>query len=117
MMENSNTNWAAMSDKSLLSVLGDFLRETRLRQNRSQQEVATSAGISRSTLASLENGGGGALLSFVEVMRTLDQLYFFTNFQVRPQISPLQLAKLEHAKRLRASGRKKGNSKNGDDKQ
>ena len=111
-MENTNIYWYAMSDKALLGVLGEFLKETRLRQNKKQGEVATAAGISRSTLIALENGGGGSLLTFIEVIRTLEQLHLFSNFQIKRQVSPLQLAKLEQAKRQRASGRNK-NPKSG----
>jgi hypothetical protein len=49
------------------------------------------------------------LLSLVQILRALEQLTLFENFEVKPlQLSPLQLAKLEHSKRHRAS-RKKGN--------
>jgi transcriptional regulator with XRE-family HTH domain len=112
MMDNSYIDWYAMSDKALLGLIGDFLREMRLRQNKSQEAVAKASGIARSTLAALENGGGGTLLSLIEVMRSLEQLTLLSNFQVKTQISPLQLAKLEHTGRQRASGKKKSNNKN-----
>ena len=105
MMENSNIYWYAMSDKAILGVLGTFLKETRLQQNKKQQEVALSAGISRSTLIVLENGGGGSLLTLIEVMRTLEQLHLLSNFVLKRQISPLQLAKLEQSKRQRSRGK------------
>lgn len=105
-MEISNIYWNGMSDKALMAVLGDFLRQNRLRQNKTQEEIATAAGIARSTLVQLEAGGGGSLLSFIEVMRALDQLFFFRQFQVKNEISPLELAKLEQAQRKRARGKK-----------
>jgi len=106
-MANSDIYWPAMSDKALLIILGDFIRETRLRQNKSQQDIATASGVARSTVTALERGGGGTLISFIKVTRTLDQLPLFGNFQMQAQASPLQLAKLEQAKRQRASGKKK----------
>ena len=105
-MENSSIYWYGMSDNALLAVIGDFLKQNRLQQNKTQQQVAIAAGISRSTLVQLENGGGGSLLTLIEVMRTLEQLYFFSHFQVRKQISPLELAKQEQKKRQRARGKK-----------
>lgn len=111
-MENTHIYWYAMSDKALLAVLGDFLKETRLQQNKTQHQVAVASGIARSTLVQLENGGGGSLLSFIEIMRTLEQLHLFSNFQVKKQISPLELAKLEQTKRQRATGKKNDNKKN-----
>ncbi len=104
-MENSNKDWFAMSDPAILSMLGDFLQHTRLAQNKTQQEVASAAGIHRSTLVQIEAGGGGTLLSFIQVMRALQQLHLFGYFEVRQQISPLQLAKMDQQKRKRA-GRK-----------
>ncbi len=101
MMENSD-NWYAMSDNSLLELLGNFIKATRLRQNKTQLQVAEAAGIARSTLVKIENGGGGNLISFTQVMRTLEQLHFLKNFQVQNEISSLQLAKLEQSKRQRA---------------
>jgi len=105
-MENTNISWYAMSDKAILVILGEYLKGIRLQQNKKQQEIAIAAGISRSTLIVLENGGGGSLLTLIEVMRTLEQLHLFNNFLIKKQVSPLQLAKLEQAKRQRARGRK-----------
>lgn len=106
MMEKSD-NWYTMSDNALLGLLGNFVKETRLKQNKTQQQVAEAAGIARSTLVKIENGGGGNLISFTQIMRTLEQLHFFRNFQVHNEISPLQLAKLEQSKRQRARQKNK----------
>ena len=100
-MESSNRNIVAMSDKTLLELIGNFIRENRVRQRRTQQEVAVSAGINRSTLVRLESGGGGNILTFVQVLRAIDQLYVLKNFEVREQISPLLLAKMQQGKRQR----------------
>jgi transcriptional regulator with XRE-family HTH domain len=109
MTEITNISWYAMSDKALLTTIGQFLKENRLQQNKTQQQVAVASGIARSTLVQIENGKGGSLISFVQIMRSLEQLHFFNYFQVKRQISPLELAKLEQTKRQRAS-RKKGNN-------
>lgn len=111
-MENTDIYWYAMSDKALLALLGEFLKENRLQQNKTQQQVAVASGIARSTLVQIENGGGGTLLSFIEIMRTLEQLHLFSNFQVKKQISPLELARLEQTKRQRASRKKNNNNQN-----
>lgn len=105
MMENNNNNWYAYSDPAILVQLGSFIQQTRLQQNRTQQEVAKAAGINRSTLVQIEGGGGGTLLSFIQVLRALQQLQLLQNFEVKPSISPLQLAKMDQQKRKRA-GRK-----------
>ncbi len=105
-MEKSVKHWYAMSDPAILLVLGNFIQQTRLQQNKTQQQVATAAGINRSTMVQVENGGGGTLLSFIQILRALEQLQLFQNFEMRQQLSPLQLAKIDQKKRQRASNRK-----------
>jgi len=103
MIENSDMNWSATSDKAILEMIGHFIRETRLSQNKTQQQLANDAGVARSTLTLLEGGSGGTLLSLIQVLRMLDQLHLFKVFQVSTQISPLLLAKQAKNKRQRAS--------------
>ena len=105
-MEKAIKHWYAMSDRAILEVLGNFIQQTRLQQNKTQQQVAAAAGINRSTMVQVENGGGGTLLSFIQILRALEQLQLFQNFEIRQQISPLQLAKIDQKKRQRASNKK-----------
>jgi transcriptional regulator with XRE-family HTH domain len=107
MMEITNKIDNSISDKALLELIGVYLKETRLRQNKTQQELAEAAGINRSTLVQLESGGGGGLLTFVQIMRALEQLAVFKNFEISEQISPLLLAKMQRNKRQRASSASK----------
>ena len=101
-MENTNNIWSESSDNALLEVIGQFIQETRVQQNKNQQQVADAAGINRSTLSQIENGGGGTMLSMLQILRVLDQLRFLDYFQVQTKVSPIQLAKLEQKKRKRA---------------
>jgi transcriptional regulator with XRE-family HTH domain len=96
-----------MSDPAILAVLGTFIQQTRLQQNKTQQQVAAAAGVNRSTLVQIENTGGGTLLSFIQILRALEQLQLFQHFEVKQQqLSPLQLAKIDQKKRQRASNKK-----------
>ena len=70
--------------------------------NKTQQQLASTAGVNRSTIVQLEKGGGGTLLTFIQVLRALDLLPLLKFFEVKETISPLQLAKLDKQKRLRA---------------
>jgi transcriptional regulator with XRE-family HTH domain len=104
MMEKGIKYWHAMSDPAVLELLGKFIQQTRLQQNKTQQQVATAAGINRSTMVQIENGGGGTMLSFLQILRALEQLELLQHFEIKlQQLSPLQLAKLEQNKRQRAS--------------
>ena len=44
-MEKASIDWYSMSDKGVLNLIGQFIQETRLQQNKTQQQVADSAGI------------------------------------------------------------------------
>ncbi len=47
------------SEDPVLLRLGEQIAETRRREGRLQQEVADAAGVSRSTLHTIEHGGAG----------------------------------------------------------
>ncbi len=110
-MEKSIKYWHALSDPAILEQLGEFVKQTRLQQNKTQQQVAIAAGINRSTMVQIEKGAGGTLLSFIQVLRALEQLQIFEHFEIKQQFSPLQLAKLEQNKRQRASTKKVSQTK------
>jgi transcriptional regulator with XRE-family HTH domain len=74
-----------------------------MEQNKSQEVLATAAGICRSTLSLLERGKTVTLDTLIQVLRTLDVLYIFDVFTVQETLSPLALAKIEKNKRKRAS--------------
>jgi len=103
-----------MSDKSLLETIGKFIQSHRLNQNKSQNQVATTAGISRSTLSLLERGEKVRIDSFIQVLRVLDLLYVMDVFKVQDQISPIEYAKLKKNERKHASPKKVDNSKKED---
>ena len=102
-MEKNYKMTYAISDPATLKVLGDFIRKVRLQQNKTQQAVAAAAGVNRSTIVQIENGNGGTLLTFIQILRALEQLHLIKNFELVNQISPLELAEIEQKKRKRAS--------------
>lgn len=106
MHDKSYTQWISMSDKALAKHIGTFVRHHRLEQNRTQDELASEAGISRSTLSLLERGEAVTLATLIQVLRVLDKLHLMSAFSVNESISPLALAKLQKEKRQRARGRK-----------
>ena len=105
-MEKSIKYWHAMNDPALLEMLGKYIQQVRLQQNKTQQQIAAAAGLNRATVVQIEKGAGGTMISFVQILRALEQLQILEHFEVKPQISPLQLAKLEQNKRQRASAKK-----------
>ena len=105
-MKAPTENINAISDKAILQVLGNFIKQQRLRQNKTQQEIAEAAGINRSTQAQLEAGGGGNMLSFIQSIRAIDQLSVLKNFELNELISPILLAKMRKKERQRGGYQK-----------
>ena len=111
MTDISYTNWTAASDTALMERLGAFIKHHRLLQNKTQEQLAREAGIVRSTLSLFERGGNISLLVFIQLLRALKLLPLLQEFQIRQQVSPLQLAKMERSKKARARQTKTGKSK------
>ena len=96
-------NWYALSDLAILRELGSSLRQVRLNRNQSQQAVADAAGIDRATLSQIEHGRPTSLLTFVQLLRTLEQLDLLEAFMTKAEISPLAMARLAKKQRRNAS--------------
>ena len=111
MNDKSYTNWDTMSDNALSEQIGHFIKYYRVQQNKTQQEVATKAGMSRSTLSLLERGETVTLASLIQVLRVLDLLHVMDSFNILETISPIAMAKKEKEKRQRARS-SKDNDKN-----
>ncbi len=107
MTDFSFKNWDSMSDKSLAAHIGIFVKHQRMEQNKTQDVLASAAGISRSTLSLLERGEAVTLATLVQVLRVLDQLHVMDVFTVQQVTSPMALAKMEKSKRQRAGGKDK----------
>ncbi len=105
MTDKSYNHWGSMSDRALAKHIGAFIKHHRMQQNKTQDILATEAGISRSTLSLLERGETVNLSTLIQVLRVLDQLNIMNSFLVQESISPLELARLEKKKRKRASGK------------
>jgi len=100
------SDFILLSDKAIMKNIGLFIQQTRIKQNLTQAEVAVQAAISRSTLSLVERGDNISLVNLIKILRTLDALYVLQTFEVREELSPLQLAKGEKQKRQRASKQK-----------
>ena len=104
MTDKAHTTWMQLSDEALVQTIGNFVKHHRLEQNRTQDDVAKAAGVSRSTLSLLERGETVTIRTLIQVLRVLDVLYIMNSFNVTKQISPIEAAKLEKKNRQRASG-------------
>ncbi len=102
MNDNTDINWASMTDGAIMETIGKFVRHHRLNQNITQEKLAESANISRSTLSLIEKGEIITLPLLIQVLRVLDQLHIMEVFKVVDQISPMEYLKLKKNMRQRA---------------
>ncbi|PBQ33544.1 transcriptional regulator [Sphingobacteriaceae bacterium] len=103
MSDKINIYTQALGDTAYLARLGEFVKQHRLDQNKTQSQLALESGINRSTLIEFEKGKRINLITFIQLLRSLNLLYMLDPFIVQQELSPLQLAELEMAKRKRAS--------------
>lgn len=101
-MSEDIQQWYGMSDPAILNQLGKFIHDIRLSKNKTQQQLADAAGINRSTLVQFENGKAANLLTFIQLLRALDQLHLLQGFSYKQELSPMKLAELEQKMRKRA---------------
>lgn len=102
-MANTNIEWLSMTDKSIVSIIGEYIKHQRLIQNKTQANIAEIAGVNRWTMSKIENGEPISLTSLIQILRALNLLDVLNVFKTQTQLSPLELAKLEKQKRQRAS--------------
>ena len=77
------------SSEQISASLGGQLADIRLSQNRTQEQVATEAGVSRATLARLEQGHGVSLDTFIRVLMALKLQAHLEHSLPDPSIRPL----------------------------
>jgi transcriptional regulator with XRE-family HTH domain len=113
MTEISYKHIQSASDTALIGTLGAFIKHHRIQQNKSQAQLAKEAGIVRSTLSLFENGENTSLLVFVQLLRALKLLNMLKQFEIKKELSPLELAKLEQSEKKRARRKKTDSVKPG----
>lgn len=102
--QSSSPNWYSMSDPAIAFELCATLKEIRLQQNLTQEQLAEKAGLSRSAISKMEIGKSTvSLITVIQVLRVLQQLHLFDNWKVAAKVSPIKVAKLSAKSRLRAS--------------
>jgi transcriptional regulator with XRE-family HTH domain len=88
-MENTNTNWIAMSDSAIVNKIGSFLKNERLNSNKTQAQLADEAGVNRWTISQIENGEAITLASLIQILRALGSLQLLDVFSIKNEISPM----------------------------
>lgn len=100
--------------KDLEVELGLEIRRMRLRQDRTQRELADDANISMSALKNLETGRGSGVRTLILVARALGRTDWLKSFAPpEPSISPMQMLRQrkQAASRERQRASRKRDSK------
>ncbi|WP_411359135.1 helix-turn-helix transcriptional regulator [Pseudidiomarina salilacus] len=96
-----------LTPAALSAELGERLKQTRLNANITQAELARRAGVSRNIVMNAEKGQA-QLENFVALLLALGVAEQLNSFLAKPQLSPLQLRKLQGKQRERATGSRGG---------
>lgn len=92
-----------LSDLAIIKEVGQNIRNMRLNQNLSQQQLADNAGVDRITIGKLENGKPVNMITMVQVLRALQRLDVLSQLLTEPQVTPYMFREAQAHYRLRAS--------------
>ena len=95
-----------MTDKAILTKLGRRIAERRLAKNLTQNDLAVQAGVSKSTVARIEDGASTQLANLIRILRVLELLPNVDLLIPEVSISPVELVKRRGKQRKRASRKK-----------
>lgn len=102
------------TDGTFLSNIGGFVLSLRQSKEMTQLELATLAGVHRTTLMNLESGLSCGLETLIRVLRVLGALWVLDGFSYRPGPTPMEIAK--QVKPVRKRIRKPKQAPNGLDR-
>ncbi len=96
-----------LSDAEITNKISARLKELRLKQNISRQDLAVSSGVSLSSIVRMEDGDIKSFESFLRILRTLGKIDVFLPLVEEELINPNEYFKMMQAnakkRRLRAS--------------
>ena len=101
-----SNNFYSMSDSSIVNEICNGIKQLRLNQNMSQQELANRSGLNRVTMSRMESGRAVSLLTLIQTLRALGKLEILNAFNEEPEISPLKLFEIQEKYRKKASPKK-----------
>lgn len=99
-----------LSDAEITKRISEKLKELRLKQNISRQEISANSGVSTSSIARMEDGEIKSFDSFLRILRTLGRIDVLLPLLEEEEISPNEYFKLVHSTKIRQ--RKRASKKN-----
>ncbi|MCF0177098.1 MAG: helix-turn-helix domain-containing protein [Bacteroidaceae bacterium] len=107
-MENINM----LSDTEITKKISAKLKELRLKQNISRQEMSASSGVSMSSVVRMEDGEIKSFESFLRILRTLGRIDVLLPLVEEEEISPNEYFKLVHSTKTKQRKRASKSSTN-----
>jgi len=83
-----------VSDRALLKIMGQKIKQLRLGANFSQKALAERCGLSDFSISQIENGKNTSVLSLLMVLRALKELDMLNRFFEEEPISPIAYAEV-----------------------
>ena len=97
-----------LADAAICQKIGGKLKQTRLKQNITQQSLAKAADISLSSIKKIENGEIGSFDSLLRVLRILGKLDVLQSLVEEEQLSPNEYYNLVHSAKAKTRQRAVG---------
>ena len=85
------------------TIIGEQVRQLRIREELSQSDLAIRSNISVGALKNLENGKGSSLQTLIKVIRVLKNTAWLDALNPVPSISPIHYLKYKRLVRQRVS--------------
>lgn len=104
-----------LSDVEVTKRISVKLKELRLKQNISRQDLSASSGVSVSSIARIEDGEIKSFDSFLRILRTLGKIDVLLPLLEEEEISPNEYFKLVHS--AKAKQRKRASKSNTNNQQ
>lgn len=96
------------SDQAVMAELGRRIADVRLGRGLTQAELAEAAGVSKSTVERLEDGGSTQLGNLIRCLRALDRLEALERLFPETPPNPVDLIRRRGRSRRRARHREGG---------
>jgi len=92
------------TNEQVLQELTRRVKQLRLNQNITQDDLAKRSGVHVQTIKNFESGKSTKVITLIQILRAFGELNALDAFIPDPGISPIELLKLKGKERERASG-------------
>lgn len=106
-----------LSDAEITNRISAKIKEIRLKQNISRQEMADNSGVSVSSIARMEDGEIKSFESFLRIIRSLGKIEVFMPMLQEEEISPNEYFKMVQSAKTKQRKRASRNNNNNNEQE